>query len=102
MSAQTQYQVLYIDDDGAEQLTGAMSHEQASTRARDLHARGYTVGAVMDVESARSYMQDRYAAEYRGVKVPDGIRDDGVARGLYASWKRGVDAALDAVGVDTA
>lgn len=88
------YRVLYTDRDGDEQLTGAMKHDQAQSRARDLTGQGLAVGSVMEADAATAYMEDRYSPTYRGVKVPDGLREDW-PRPVFDAWKRGVDSALD-------
>lgn len=95
MSDDEQYRVLYTDTDGHEQLTDAMTYNQACGRARDLNAKGHTVGSVMGDVAARGYMHARYSPTYRGVKVPDDLRADGAPRSGYEAWKRGVDAQLD-------
>ena len=89
------YRVLYRDRDGHEQLTGAMPYDAAYSRAQDLDGQGFAVGSVLTANAAVEYMQDRYSPTYRGVKVPDGMRDDGQPRSVYEAWKRGVDAELE-------
>jgi hypothetical protein len=89
------YRVLYTDSDGDEQVTGAMSRDEAHARVRGLEQQGHTVGSVMDDDSARRYMEYLYAPTYRGVKVPDDVRNDNVPRSVYDAWRRGVDAQLD-------
>ncbi|MFH8805311.1 hypothetical protein ACH4F6_38185 [Streptomyces sp. NPDC017936] len=102
MSGTDLYRVLYTDSDGHEQLTAAMTRDHAYSRARDLEGQGHAVGSVMEDGAARAYMQDRYGATYRGVKVPEDLRADGAPRSGYEAWKRGVDAALNALGRDEA
>jgi hypothetical protein len=96
MSDNDLYRVLYTDADGQEQLTGAMTLEQAYSRARDLEGQGYAVGSVMGDVAARGCMHARYSPTYRGVKVPDGLRADGQPYSVFDAWKRGVDVELDA------
>lgn len=92
------YRVLYIDRDGHEHLTQPAPREAAEIQARDLDGQGFAVGSVMTANAAEDYWQNRYASTYRGVKVPDGLRDDGVAHSVYREWKRGVDSVLDGAG----
>jgi hypothetical protein len=89
------YRVLYKDRDGDEQLTDALSKEQAFSRARQLEAQGFAVGSVMGDVAARGYMHARYAPTYRGVEIPLDLRADGVPRRAFETWKAGVDAALE-------
>jgi hypothetical protein len=89
------YRVLYLDGDGHERLTAAMSYDAARSRAKTLEAEGYTVGSVMGDVAARGYMHAKYAPEYRGVRIPGDLRADDTPRGVFETWKRGVDAALD-------
>ncbi|MGW2213251.1 hypothetical protein [Streptomyces sp. NPDC001781] len=93
----TAYRVLYIDADGHEQLTAAMPYDAAYARARQLEGRGFSVVSVMESGAAVAYMEDRYSPTYRGVKVPDGLRDDNQPYVLYEAWKRGVDSVLGVV-----
>lgn len=95
MSDDDLYRVLYTDADGQEQLTGAMTYDQAQSRARDLQGQGHTVGSVMGDVAARGYMHARYAPTYRGVDIPLDLRADGVPYRVFEAWKRGVDAELD-------
>lgn len=92
------YRVLYRDEDGQEQLTGAMPLDAARSRAHGLKNQGYEVGSVMGDVAARGYMHARYAPTYRGVRVPDDVqrdRDENRQYAVkYAAWKRGVDAEL--------
>lgn len=88
------YRVLYTDADGDEQLTDAMTYNQAHSRAKDLQRQRYEVGAIMGDIAAQGYMHARYGTEYRGVRIPDGLRDDGQPRALFEAWKRGVDSML--------
>lgn len=88
------YQVLFWGGNGPEQLSDPESREDAEHTARELTRKGYTVGSVMDVDSARRYMQYTYSPTYRGVAVPDGLRVAGQPRQRYDDWRRGVDTAL--------
>ncbi|MGY5634159.1 hypothetical protein ACW7N6_38100 [Streptomyces sp. UC1A3] len=89
------YQVLFQGGNGRDNLSDPEPLDDARHTARELERKGYTVGAVMDVKSAREYMEYRYAPTYRGVKVPDDVRNDHTPRRVYDAWRRGVDAGLN-------
>lgn len=87
------YQVLHLQD-GREALTDPEPQDQAERTARRLAAEGVFVGSVMTVSAARDYVQDKYGTVYRGVTIPDGLREDW-PRSVFETWKRGVDSVLD-------
>ncbi|MER7487945.1 hypothetical protein ABTY20_18960 [Streptomyces sp. NPDC126497] len=93
--SETKYQVLFQGGDGREQLSDPESKDDARHTARELERKGYSVGSVMDVDSAREYVEYRYAPTYRGVTIPDDVRNDGVPRSVYDAWRRGVDSMLE-------
>lgn len=97
MSDETLFQVLFQGGNGRDSLSDPEPLEDARHTARELERKGYTVGSVMDVQSAREYTEYRYAPSYRGVKIPDGLREDW-PRSVYDAWRRGVDSALGALG----
>ncbi len=69
------HRVLYTDADGHEQLTGAMTYDQAQSRARDLQSHGHTVGSVMGDVAARGYMHARYGTEHLSSDKPEPAGD---------------------------
>lgn len=93
------YRVLYTDNEGHEQLTGAMPLDAARSRARDLESQGFAVGSVMGDIAAQGYMHARRARTYRGVDIPEDVLRDRTENRKYAAkfnaWRRGVDAELD-------
>jgi hypothetical protein len=92
MSDETKYRVLFQGGNGREQLSDPESLDDAKHTARELERKGYTVGSVMDADSARRYLEYRYAQTYRGVKIPDYVRNDHIPRSVYEAWRAGVDS----------